>query len=142
MESKLPRPHTDPLFRISSNNPKIQCFKFWPKNPCTFSRIRIHTVKVGLSMIFSFFHHFISKFPLNLQQNLTFFGPDFVPQCSPSKFWLRQIQNHVPKHARAQNLAQINVFRLQDTFKALKWAKNEPKGSKQQFPSTLRAKFS
>ena len=93
-------------------------------------------------MIFSFFHHFISKFPLNLQQNLTFFGPDFVPQCSPSKFWVRYLQNHVPKHARDQNLAQIGVFRLQDTFKALKWAKNAQKGKKTRFPSTLRAQMS
>ena len=78
-------------------------------------------------MIFRFFHYFISKFPLNFLQNLTFFDPDFVPQRSPLKFWVRYLQNHVPKHARAQNLAQIGAFRLQDTFKVLKWAKNAPK---------------
>ena len=89
--------------------------------------IRILTVKVGLSMIFSFFHHFISKFPVNLPQSLTFLGPDYFPQCSPSKFWVRFLQNCMPKHGRAQNLAQIGVFRLQDTFKALNWAKKAPK---------------
>ena len=76
------------------------------------------------------FHHFINKFPLNLPQNLPFFDPDFVPQRSPSKFWARYLQNHVPKHARAQNLVQIGAFRLQDTFNELKWAKNAQKGKK------------
>ena len=90
-------------------------------------------------MIFTFFHYFISKFPLKLLQNLTFFGPDFVPFCSQAKFWVRYIENHVPNHARAQNLAQIGAFWCQDTFKALKWAKNALKGQKLQFPSTLRA---
>ena len=48
----------------------------------------------------------------------------------------------MPKHARAQNLAQIDAFWCQDTFKALKWAKNALKGQKLRFPSTLRAQMS
>ena len=56
-------------------------------------------------MIFSFFHYFISKFPLKLLQNLTFFGPDFVPYCSPSNFWVRYIKNNEQKHGIAQNSA-------------------------------------
>ena len=75
-----------------------------------------------------------------MQQNFTFFGPDFAPTCSHEKYWVRYIQNYVPKHARGQKLAQIGVFRLYDTFKALKRAKNAPKGQKLQFRSTLRAK--
>ena len=51
--------------------------------------IRNHIGKVDLPMILSFFHYYRSKFPIQIPQNLTFFGPDFVPQCSPSKFWLR-----------------------------------------------------
>ena len=54
---------------------------------------------------------------------MTFFGPDFVPFCSQAKFWVRYIENHVPNHARAQNLAQIGAFWSQDTFKALKMGK-------------------
>ena len=78
-------------------------------------------------------------FPLKLQQNLTFFGPDFVPFCSHAQFWVRYIQNHVPNHARAQNLAQIGAFWCQDTFTLLKWAKNALKGQNLQSPSTLGA---
>ena len=73
---------------------------------------------------------------------MTFFGPDFVPFCSQAKFWVRYIENHVPKHARVQKLAQIGAFWCQDTFKALKWAKNALKGQKLQFPLTLRAQMS
>ena len=73
---------------------------------------------------------------------MTFFGPDFVPFCSQAKFWVRYIENHVPKHARVQKWAQMGAFWCQDTFKALKWAKNALKGQKLQFPSTLRAQMS
>ena len=92
-------------------------------------------------MIFSFLHHFKSKYPINLPQKLTFFGPDFATHCYPSKFWVRYIQNDVPRHARAQNFAPIGVFWIQDTFKALKWAKNAQKHQKTLFPSTLRVQI-
>ena len=88
---------------------KIQCFKSIYIQPW-FRGIRIHTVKVVLSMIFSFFHHFKSKYPINLPQKLSFFGPDFATHFYPSRFWVRYIQNDVPRHARAQNFAPIGVF--------------------------------
>ena len=98
-------------------------FQQKPQNLAFFNfglKIHVHITKIKVNEDsyskswfindFNFFHHFISKFPLNLPQNLTFFGPDFVSQCSPSKFWVRYLQNHVPKHARAQNLAQIGFL--------------------------------
>ena len=93
-------------------------------------------------MIFTVFHYLISKFSLKLLQNLTFFGPDFVSQCFPLIFWVRYIQNHMPKHSRGQNLAPIGAFRLYDTFKALKLAKNAEKRQKTLFPPTLRVQIS
>ena len=92
-------------------------------------------------MIFSCFHHFNSKYPMNLPQKFTFFGPDFATHCYPSKFCIRYIQNYVPRHVRAQNFAPIGVFWIQDTFKALKWAKNAQNIKKALFLSTLRVQI-
>ena len=73
---------------------------------------------------------------------MTFFGPDFVPICSQVKFWVRYIENHMPKHARVQTLAQTGTFWSQDTFKALRWAKNALKVQTLLFPSALRPQMS